>query len=503
MAGNNPPPLPGSNYSGGNKKKRRRGGGGGGLPPLPSGLGGGSTRKTSGTDVRTVKKMLSRAPGLRRWQSQIFAAAKVYHLDPVYLTAVLMTEDMSGDPNAQNPSGALGLGQILDGTVGNYNPRMNLVSLNGTEYHVGQAITRAMKTSPAFAIAYVAWRIKGGVIKYGWPGAYTKGYNPGGPDPSRYIPKNYVPTATNAAQGSVDTTALAGAAKGIVASGNDPFITYDHKTGKIGYSIYLTKAVMTYEGVPVTRSLLQRETQDKAGIGGDYYNFTGRNPTPQIVARIMATGKNLQEVENSWISDTKHFKNSPAGKKYFAGYQDAWSQIMGNNKAVPWELVQEAAKSNLNETEFAARLRMDGFQGQKQNSQWSYLHSNEFQSRVDAYTTSYERIYGETLKDPGMRNLAKDAALAGWDPTQWETWLRSQPQYTGTAEYQGHAMAILNQLGMDFGFLPGLNQKGYIPNNPETANQIPGPPTDKRVQKGQQPQPGPNADQAGVVISNA
>ena len=498
---NQPPPLPGGNYS--KKPSRKKNGAGGGLPPLPSGVGSGSSRKTSGTDVRTVKKMLSKAPGLRRWQSQIFAAAKVYHLDPVYLTAVLMTEDRGGDPNAQNPSGALGLGQILDGTVGNYNPRMNLVSLNGTEYHVGQAITRAMKTSPAFAIAYVAWRIKGGVIKYGWPGAYTKGYNPGGPDPSRFIPNNYVPTATNAAQGSVDTTALAGAAKGIVASGNDPFIVYNHKTGKIGYSIYLTKQVMTYEGVPVTRSLLQRETQDKAGIGGDYYNFTGRNPNMQIVAGIMATGKNLQEIENSWIADTKHFKNSPAGKKYYAGYQDAWSQIMGNNKPVPWELVQEAARSNLNETEFAARLRMDGFQGQKQNSQWSYLNSNEFQSRVDAYTKSYESIYGETMKDKGMQSLAKDAALAGWDPTQWETWLRSQPQYTSTAEYQGHAMAILGQLGMDFGFLPGLNQGGYVPNNPNASDNIPGPPPDKRVNNGQPPQAGSNPDAGGVVVSNA
>jgi hypothetical protein len=493
-----PPPLNINIGGGGGHKKNK----GGGPPPLKI-SGSTSTRKTSGTAERTVKRMLSRAPGLRQFEAQIFSAAKIYHLDPVYLTAVLMTEDMSGNPNAQNPSGALGLGQILDGTVGNYNPRMNLVSLNGTEYHVGQAITRAMKTSPQFAISYVAWRIKGGVIKYGWPGAYTKGYNPGGPNPDRFIPKNYVPDATSAAQGSVDTTALAGATRGIVASGNNPFVTYNKKTGRIGQQIYLTKDVLMYDGVPVTKSLLQRETQDKAGIGGDYYNFTGRNPTPGIIAHIMATGKNLQEVENSWIQDTKYFKNSPAGKKYFAGYQDAWSQVMGKNQAVPWKLVQEAAASNLNETEFAARLRMDGFAGQKDNPAWSYLNSNEFQSRVDAYTTSYEKIYGETLKDPGIQNLAKDAALAGWDPTQWETYLRSRPEYTGTAEYQGHAMGILGQLGMDFGSLFGLNAKGYIPNNPETGNNIPAPPTDKRVNQGQQPTPGKNPDQAGIQVVTA
>jgi hypothetical protein len=220
------------------------------------------------------------------------------------------------------------------------------------------------------------------------------------------------------------------------------------------------------------------------------------------VAAIMASGKNLQQVENEWIKDTPHFSKSPAGQKYYAGYQDAWSAVMGKNKPLPWILAQEAAASNLNETEFAAKLRMDGFQAQKQNPQLSYLQSNEFQSRVDAYTTSYEKIYGETLHDQGMQGLAKDAALAGWDPTQWETYLRSLPQYTGTAEYQGHAMGILKQLGMDFGQLYGLSATGYIPNNPESANQIPGPSPDKRVDNGQTPVPGQNPDQAGVVALN-
>ena len=447
--------------------------------------------------------MLSK--GLRPYYSYIMAAAKTYKIDPVYVAAVLMTEDTSGNPNARNPSGALGLGQILDGSVGNYNnsPLVWPSASGSQRAYQGQAITRAMKTSPAFSIFYVGWRLAGGIKKgLGWPGAYTKGYNPGGPDPSKFIPKGYTPTATNST-GGIDTTALQGIVKSVNAAPTNPFVSYDKKTGKVSYVYQLGPNVMEYEGVPVTRSLLQRETQDKAGIGGDYYNFTGRSPNMNIVAGIMATGRNLQQVENAWIGDTKHFKNSPAGKKYFAGYQDAWAQVMGRNQPIPWELVQEAAKSNLNETEFAAKLRMDGFQGQQQNKQWSYLNSNEFQSKVDAYTTSYEKIYGETLQDPNMRNLAKDAALAGWDPMQWETYLRSLPGYTTTAEYQGHAMALLNKLGMDFGFLPGLNKGGYVPPNPEANNQIPAPPGDKRVNQGKTPPPGANPDASGVVISNS
>lgn len=153
---------------------------------------------------------------------------------------------------------------------------------------------------------------------------------------------------------------------------------------------------------------------------------------------------------------------------------------------------------NLNETEFAAKLRMDGFEAQKQNPALSYLNSNEFQSKVDAYTLSYEKIYGQPLKDTNMSYLAKDAALAGWDPTQWETYLRSLPQYTSTLEYQGHAMDLLGRLGMDFGFVAGLGQGGYTP--PNAQNPIPGPPTDKRVDQGKVINPPNTGDNLGVVL---
>ena len=496
-SGPNLPPPPGS----------KKGGGSAGLPPPPK-VGSGSTSRSSGSEERTVIAMLKKhGPNLLHYKNYIFAYAKTYHFSAVYLAACLLNEDASGNPKARSSAGALGLAQILDGTVGNYN-NSPLVwqSASGVQRaYPGQPITAAMKESPTFAIAYMTWRLAGNMKKgMGWPRAYTVGYagSASAANPDRFIPGNYTPTSGNST-GGIDTTQLGGIVRSVNAPPTNPFVSYDKKTGKVSYVYQLGPNVMEYEGVPVTRSLLQRETQDKAGIGGDYYNFTGRTPNMNIVAGIMATGRNLQQVENAWIADTKHFKNSPAGKKYFAGYQDAWSQVMGRNVPVPWDLVQEAAKSNLNETEFAAKLRMDGFQGQQQNKQWSYLNSNEFQSKVDAYTTSYEKIYGETLQDKNMRNLAKDAALAGWDPMQWETYLRSLPQYTSTAEYQGHAMALLGKLGMDFGFLPGLNAKGYVPPNPEAQNQIPAPPGDKRVGQGKTPPPGPNPDSAGVVISHA
>ena len=481
------PPPPGS--GGGNKKSK----GTGGIPPPPS-TGSTSTKRSSGSEGRTLKTML-RKHHMAQYSNWITAAAKVYKMSAVQLAAALIAV-------SQTKNG-VGIANIRDAKVnGRYNSS-NLVMPPHRTFADGEPITQMMKNSAEFSIFYLAWRLQGAMTNgqnFAQAVAGPHGYDPAAGNPNHFIPGNYTPSAGNAT-GGVDTAALASAARGLVATGTNPFVIFNKKTGKITYTTALTGNVLTYDGVPITRSTLMRQVQDKAGIGGDYYNFTGRSPNPHIVASIMATGRNLQQLENQWITDTRFFKNSPAGKKYQAGYQDAWSQIMGKNSPIPWKLVEEAAQSNLNETEFAAKLRMDGFAAQRQNKQWSYLNSNEFQSRVDAYTLSYEKIYGQPLKDTGMTNLAKDAALAGWDSTQWEAYLRSQPEYTHTAEYQGHALGILNQLGMDFGFVAGLGANGYSPKNPD--NQLPGPPTDQRVNSGQAPKPNQTGDNMGVVIPTA
>jgi len=465
-----------------------------------------SSHKTKNiSQNRVIHQMLSKAPGLKPYLQYVLLAAKAYNVDPVYVLAVMMVEDPSGARNARNASGAEGLGQILDAVIGNYN-NQKLVGIGGTIYHRGQKITQAMKDSPTFSIAYIAWRISGGLKKgLGWPEAYSKGYHGGNPAQEQAaaaaiqskIPGKYTPNSSPRA--GVDPSSYLASTKNITATANNPFVVYNKKTHKISYSISLNNHVLMFDGAPVTRSMLQQQTIDKSGIGADYYQFTGRRPNPRVVAALMASGTPINQLENHWINDTKHFKNSPAGKKYQADYQDAWSQIMGKNSPIPWELVQEAAQANLSETEFAARLRMDGFKAQKQHADLSYMNSNEFNSKVDAYTSSYNHIYGQALTDPGVKHLAKDAALAGWDQTQWETYLRSLPQYTSTAEYAGHAMGILNQLGMSFGMLFGESPQGFIPKNPDQAQNIPAPPPDKRVTGTTTPGQNPNPEGTEVI----
>lgn len=429
-------------------------------------------------------------PKLLKYLNMIITYSKHYDISAAYIAAALISEGKD--------KGSQGLADITDGILGKFSNRPMVYGANGQVITVfpGQKITRAMKDDPSFAIAYMAWRVGGQYARYGWPGAFTRGYDERGQDPGKYIPQNYVPSSSNAGTG-VSSTQLANATRGISATADNPFVVYDKKTHSIHYTTSLGPNVMMFEGVPVTRSILQREVQDKAGLGGDYYNFTGRMPNPKIVAALMASGKPIMQLENHWINDQKNFKNSPAGKKYEAGYQDAWSQIMGKNSPIPWELVQQAARDNLNETEFAAKLRMDGFEGQKDNKAWSYLNSNEYQSRYDANMLSYEKIYGQQMNASGMKTLASDAALAGWDNTQWEAYLRSLPEYTSTREYQGHALDLLNKLGMDFGMEFGLGANGYTPPSGDQA--LKGPPTDQRVDNGKAGSPAGASDNLGIM----
>ncbi len=69
---------------------------------------------------------------LRRWQSEIEAAARHARLSEALITAVVMVES-GGNPGAVSPAGAQGLGQLLPATARRYgvrnvfNPAENLI----------------------------------------------------------------------------------------------------------------------------------------------------------------------------------------------------------------------------------------------------------------------------------------------------------------------------------------------------------------------------------------
>lgn len=473
-------PDPGSNDPFGALIKSASSGKGSAPPP--------TGKSSNGADV-AMQMFRQFGPGWIKngYAQTVIYYARLYKIPPPYLAALFLTENTSADPSARSSAGALGLAQILDKNLNNYNNDQTFTWGQGNTLGVGQVITDKMKLNPVFSIAYAAWRLSGELTTYGsLKAAYQQGYhgpNPDGspvPNPDKWLPGNYQPTKTDWSPSGVPTKTANQPASHVT----DPYVTIDRKTGRIGKTINPSDpGIVEFEGFPITYSVLRRELQDKQGLGADVYSLTGKTPSASQLAWLMSSGKTIQQIENTLI-DSKFFPSSPTGQKYVLDYQDSWSRIMGNNSKVPLDWVRDAAKKNLTQGEFETRIRQSS----------EYLKSNEFSSKLDEFTNSYQKIYGDTMKDTNAQVLAKDAALAGWDTTQWESYLRSQPGYVKTPEYKSAVLSVLDKLGLTFGMIPTLNPHPTVaqPANPETP--IAGPGGDKRVNKGNVPSnvPAPN-----------
>lgn len=458
---------------------------GGSAPPPSSGT-------THNQDQIAVGMFKKYAPAWMKsgYYQTVISYAHLYHLPVPYLAALFIAENKGADPTAQNGQGssALGLAQILDTTLNNYNKGATLTWGQGHTLHTGDRITDVMKKNPAFAIAYAAWRLAGALDTYGnLKDAYQKGYHgqspdgTWGPDLTKYV-GNYVPSKSD--YNTPINTKTAGAP---ASQAGDPYVTYNAKTGKVGSTLDISdKNIVEFEGFPMTSSSIRQQLQDKNGLGGDIYSFTGQTPTIALLAGFMSAKDKqgnpltVQQIENSLI-DSKYFMNSPTGKKYSLSYQSVYQGIMGADAKLPtgtaskdakgntvlngsWaQLVKNAAKNNLSGDEFAVQIR---------NSP-GYLNSNEFKQNQTTFQDSYEHIYGPMNEN--AKRLASDAALSGWNVTQWEHYLRSQPSYTKTPEYKSHALSVLDSLGLSFGFLPSL--KPGAGTDPVGANALGAPDT--------------------------
>lgn len=443
-------------------------------PPPPSSAG------KPGKFQAFVAKWGTKYPGLKTWAADIDAYARENKIDPIYLASVLITESgvSQNNPNGTiktSSVGALGLGQIMPVHVGSLVPWDPSHTLR---------VTLANLHDPVFNLHYSAYLLGLAVKKFGYQdayagakgnthGAYNPGWTPssGGTDPLKRIPNGYLPGVT-----SPGNTAPAPGPANV----KDPWVvlTKDRKGNVTGvsynYDAAPPKNALSYDGHVWTHNDLVRELQDANGLGSTVFSLTGRNPTLGQVAAYLGSGNTITDIEN-YLIDQPGFANSPTGKKYQAAYQDTYSSIMGLNEKVPLKMVQTAAKSNLSPAEFAAQLRQSSL----------YLKSNEYTANVSGFSDSYERIYGPM--DGKSKQLSQDAALAGWSQAQWDTYLRSQPGYTRTQEYKSHALDILDQLGLTFGFLPTLQPgANTAPVNPATAD--PSPQGDKRVAAGAAPQ---------------
>ena len=193
-------------------------------------------------------------------------------------------------------------------------------------------------------------------------------------------------------------------------------------------------------GQPLTRSqFLSQQSQ----INDIYLSFTGKKATPKQVAHILTTGMSTYQVKVQ-LSKTKSFVGSPVWRQNAPGYQSVWDTMYGPESKQDNAEIRYAIVNNLGGEGFAQRLRQRP----------DYVTSNEFKGTEATLSSVYTKIFG--LPGASGEAVVKTAALNGWNQDQFASYLRAQPQYTNSEEFQSKALNFASQLGMVFGNLPTM-----------------------------------------------
>jgi hypothetical protein len=380
------------------------------------------------------RQYINAHPALKPYAQAIAKWAATYGLDPVYFAALINFES-KGDPNVVSSAGAVGLGQVTPGK---------------TPPWLGRAVTAADLKNPGLNLRVAAWYFSQGLRRYGsYEATYNQYYNPGyGPGYSAYqgsafasVPKGYVPTGTSRspeenASVSVETSTSR-------ANITDPFVTI--RNGRL---VPVTNAnnAIKYQGAPQRRSSFTAIWQRYNDL---WLAYLGRPIGPKELTRFMNLGWSQYQIVNNYLVNRPNFTNSPVWKQNAPGYTGVWQQIYGANATPDKEAIKYAIVNNLGGDGFATYLR----------ARPDYTTSNEFKTNEASLSTVYTKIYG--VPDQQGTNIIQQATLGGWSQDQFATWLRKQPEYSSSGEYQGKALYFAQQLGLVTGDVQPVLRPGY------------------------------------------
>ena len=350
-----------------------------------------------------------------------FAAAKAQGKDPATITS---------------PAGAVGIGQIMPLHVGEKTPW-------------GHTITSSDLSNPQFNIRWSMYFFSQQEAKYGSPdAAYAKGYNPGytGPALTSLLPKGYVPRSglspTDKGTVTAETTAAADAAKAQVF---DKWATID-KQGHIKFvniadPTQPPKNALTYGGSPLTQSSFNQVW--KQTYSDTFAAYTGRAATGTEIKQILQNAPSTYALANQ-LANGKDFQKSPVWKQHAPGLVEFARGILGENWKPSGGIIRKAIAQNWDQATFQAHIRQLP----------AYTKGPEFQTNLAHNQAAFEQIYGRA--DPHVMALLKDKTLAGWTPDELQSWLRSQPGYVHTTEYQAKSTSFLSAMGLITGAVPTL-----------------------------------------------
>jgi hypothetical protein len=199
-----------------------------------------------------------------------------------------------------------------------------------------------------------------------------------------------------------------------------------------------------------------------------YISFTGKRPSNNNVLAFINKGWSVYSLTVA-LSKTKDFIGSPIWNSRAPGYKDAAQNLLAPGEKPDQEMIRQAIVNNWDAGTFQYSLR--------QRPQ--YVKSNEFKGLTATMSNVFQTIYG--TPDAGAVQTIQQATLAGWQPDQFASWLRSQDEYQFTPEYRDKAVRLIEELGFMTGNVPVLN---VAPGGAATPNK--GLPTDPRL-KGMTP----------------
>jgi|SRR5579859_717819 len=223
--------------------------------------------------------------------------------------------------------------------------------------------------------------------------------------------------------------------------------------------------------IPLTMSQFNNRWQQ---LNSMYIAYTGRAATAKQVATVLNSGIDLKYTLPKQLMLQPGFRKSPVWQATVGAYQEAWFRTYGRNERPDWQAIQKAMANRQSPTDFLYSLKY----------RTDYVRSETYLSNSAQLAKEYDAIYGRSQGDPNAQNLIHQAVLAGWDPDQFAAYLRSQPGYTSSGEYQSKLISFLSGLGLVTGAEPTL-QPGQAP--PIGGKPLAGPPGDPRIPRANSP----------------
>lgn len=217
----------------------------------------------------------------------------------------------------------------------------------------------------------------------------------------------------------------------------DPWVVPVIKNGEvIGFryvaGVTAPKNALRYGGEPLTKSTLT-SVWSGGGYNSAYQQFTGRVARPKDIVAILKKGMTVFGMQ-AQLAKLPGFEKSPIYLSQSADINAAAQAILGTNASK--EMIRNALAQNWDSATVQQHLR----------ALPAYLKGPEYLTNKATMKDAYQQIYGA----PGAEALQSisEAAANGWTTVQFADYLRSQPQYSTSVEYQSNAVNFLEAMGL-------------------------------------------------------